>query len=290
MLPEAGDKCLIVLDNTDAPWVINWWPERATTTDPGEITPGADGSWLRTAGGVAVWDTIDVATQAELDAEAALRVTHAALTTAAHGGLVANTDTRLTDQRTPSDGSVTTPKIASALSLLGRNISWSIGTTPPATPATGDLWIYNGSGIFWLFVYDNSEATYKWKFVGGPPAFSAVDTSQAIGSAGAWADPATVGPSVTVPRAGDYLAVGTCGAAIVTSASSVQMGIAIGAGTPPAVSQATLPAAGYTVPLVVQHKFVTLSASDELRMRYQRDGNNDTFNTRRLSVLPSRVI
>src|SRR5688572_3771138 len=47
----------------------------------------------------------DMATQVELDA-------HAALTTSAHGGIVASTDARLTDQRVPTDGSVTDVKVA----------------------------------------------------------------------------------------------------------------------------------------------------------------------------------
>jgi hypothetical protein len=77
------------------------------------------------------WVATDVATQAELDAEAAARASavtaeatartaadtaHAGLSTSAHGGIVASTDSRLTDQRTPLDASVTDAKIATTLS------------------------------------------------------------------------------------------------------------------------------------------------------------------------------
>jgi hypothetical protein len=77
------------------------------------------------------WVATDVATQAELDAlssaaasavtaEATARTAadtaHAGLSTSAHGGIVASTDSRLTDQRTPLDASVTDAKIATTLS------------------------------------------------------------------------------------------------------------------------------------------------------------------------------
>jgi hypothetical protein len=45
---------------------------------------------------------------------------------------------------------------------------------------------------------------FKWEFVGGAPAYAAVETSQTTASA-ALVDLTTVGPSFTVPRAGDYL-------------------------------------------------------------------------------------
>jgi hypothetical protein len=50
------------------------------------------------------WVDADLATQAELDA-------HTALTTGAHGGIVASSDSRLSDTRTPTDNSVTSVKI-----------------------------------------------------------------------------------------------------------------------------------------------------------------------------------
>lgn len=63
-------------------------------------------------------------TETDPVASAAL-TTHAALSTTAHGGIVASSDSRLTDQRTPLDGSVTDAKVASgaaiALSKLAVN-------------------------------------------------------------------------------------------------------------------------------------------------------------------------
>lgn len=63
-------------------------------------------------------------TETDPVASAAL-TTHAALSTTAHRGIVASSDSRLTDQRTPSDASVTDAKVASgaaiALSKLAVN-------------------------------------------------------------------------------------------------------------------------------------------------------------------------
>jgi hypothetical protein len=55
-----------------------------------------------------------------------------------------------------------------------------------------------------MFHYNAAQTTFKWEFVGGAPAYSAVETSQTTSER--WIRrPATVGPSFTVPRAGDYL-------------------------------------------------------------------------------------
>lgn len=80
----------------------------------------------------------------------------------------------------------------------------AMSSTPPSAPQDGDLWIYNGtSGLWWLFAYDSTETTYKWKYVGGPPLTTEVATGQSTLSA-TYVDLGTV-VSITVPRAGDYV-------------------------------------------------------------------------------------
>ncbi|HLF00023.1 MAG TPA: hypothetical protein VI540_09005 [Gaiellaceae bacterium] len=59
------------------------------------------------------------------------------------------------------------------------------------------------NGIMWHFRYVAAETTYKWRFLGGPPLWSEVVTSQATTST-SYAALATAGPSVTLPRSGDY--------------------------------------------------------------------------------------
>ena len=59
------------------------------------------------------------------------------------------------------------------------------------------------NGIEWHLVYRSAEATYKWRFLGGPPMGAAVDADEGTASTD-YAGLATAGPSVALPRAGDY--------------------------------------------------------------------------------------
>jgi hypothetical protein len=89
-----------------------------------------------------------------------------------------------------------------ASSIEGSKMNRHIGSSPPGSPSDGDLWIYNGlSGIYWQFIYDSSETTYKWKFVGGPP-FTASDTGDVSTAGNTWIGFSGV---VATPRAGDYI-------------------------------------------------------------------------------------
>jgi hypothetical protein len=88
--------------------------------------------------------------------------------------------------------------------------TWTLSTTAPSSPATGDHWIYPydvTNGIYWEFIYDAAQATYKWVWVGGTPFIYEGDANVAFssltqfGSTGyGW-----VGAALTTPRAGDWL-------------------------------------------------------------------------------------
>jgi hypothetical protein len=90
-------------------------------------------------------------------------------------------------------------------SIEGRKLSTHVGTSPPASPSAGDLWIMPFAGCYWQFMYDPTEPTYKWKFIGGAP-FAVQDTT----------DVGTSAPTVqwiaiqqaagqTIPRNGVYV-------------------------------------------------------------------------------------
>ena len=86
----------------------------------------------------------------------------------------------------------------------------SYGTSFPGSPTTGDEHILVDSTTtptyHWRFRYNgNSTYTYKWEFIGGTWLSASVATQQQRAVAGSYADLATSGPSVTVPRNGDYL-------------------------------------------------------------------------------------
>jgi hypothetical protein len=78
---------------------------------------------------------------------------------------------------------------------------------PPGSPATTDVWVATTIGAnnecFWVFMYDNSEATYKWKYIGGTPVANFVDADETTTSA-TYVALGTAGPSFTIPRSGDY--------------------------------------------------------------------------------------
>jgi hypothetical protein len=60
------------------------------------------------------------------------------------------------------------------------------------------------NGIEWHLVYRTAEATYKWRYLGGPPMSAEVATAESTAST-AFAALATAGPSIALPRAGDYM-------------------------------------------------------------------------------------
>lgn len=83
----------------------------------------------------------------------------------------------------------------------------SYGTSPPASPADGDLWYYPAdatNGIMWCFRYrSGSASTYKWEFVGGSEITTTVATQETTSTTG-YGNLTTVGPQLTVPRAGHH--------------------------------------------------------------------------------------
>jgi hypothetical protein len=184
--------------------------------------------------------------------------------------------------------------------LLGDGTWGSAGpkityaTTPPGSPADGDHWYYTGiSGIYWHFVYDSSEATYKWKFVGGPPAMHIVTPGEATSSS-SYVDLTTVGPTITLARAGEYNAYFGCGYFGSASTLSGAFGLKIGA----AAVDTNSDEAGFIVPSAVnpqmpgmhQALFVA-AASDVIKMQYKSPStNSDTFSRRKLTIIPRRVI
>lgn len=95
----------------------------------------------------------DMATQAELDALAAVAsgadAAHAALTTSAHGGIVASTDPRLTDTRVPTNLSVTDAKVSATAAIAESKLALAsdaaAGTASRRTLGTGALQAASGT-------------------------------------------------------------------------------------------------------------------------------------------------
>jgi hypothetical protein len=75
------------------------------------------------------------------------------------------------------------------------------GTKGTLAPDEVYLEVDAANGIQWHLAFESGETTYKWRFLGGPPLFSEVAGGAAVASA-AYVD--LGGPSVTLPRSGDY--------------------------------------------------------------------------------------
>ena len=136
-------------------------------------------------------------------------------------------------------GAIVDADINAAAAIAGRKFQWSRGTSPPASPSDGDLWTYTGSGFNWLFMYDSTEATYKWKCIGGGALWSRqfANTGSVTVNQGSWQQPYGTNPSLTIPRAGDWLLQASCTMYPASGGATWWMGLQIG-GTNPTLDDA----------------------------------------------------
>jgi hypothetical protein len=109
------------------------------------------------------------------------------------------------DYMAVNDSTGVAPPAAAVAPALGAPLV----TTLPASPFDGQEVVLVDSLTLptyqWRMRYTASITdANKWVCVGGPDAYAEVLTTEAIASA-AYVDAATVGPSVTVPRAGLYV-------------------------------------------------------------------------------------
>lgn len=109
----------------------------------------------------------------------------------------------------------------------------------PGAPVNGQEVIYNANitdGVIWRFKYRAaSPNTKKWEFQGGAPLYTQILTQELIGSQGAWVNLATIGPDITVPLTGDYLArYGAHCFKVTANTTSLDasIGVAVSDGTP----------------------------------------------------------
>ena len=104
-------------------------------------------------------------------------------------------------------GDIANSTITSAKLATGATSATYV-TTLPSSPVDGQEVYYQAdgtNGVIWHLRYrSGSASTYKWEYVGGTALSSEVPASEGIPASGSYGNLATVGPSVTVPLAGDY--------------------------------------------------------------------------------------
>jgi Repeat of unknown function (DUF5907)/Collagen triple helix repeat (20 copies) len=174
-------------------------PQGAPSTVPGPPgdgvpTPiGSTGQFIRVAGGVAVWQDY-TPPDASSSSKGVVQL----------AGDLAGT----ADAPAIAPGVIVDADISAIAAIEGRKLNWHKGTTPPASPSDNDLWYDTemGGGVGWVFVYDSTQATYKWVAVGCEPYFnfSGGDTSASL-TANTWGG-FTV--TVTINRNGIYVIEG----------------------------------------------------------------------------------
>jgi hypothetical protein len=189
------------------------------------------------------------------------------------------------------DASIPASKFVTPLNLEGRQVNFHVGSTPPSSPQNGDLWIYNGiAGIYWMFVYDNSEITYKWKFIGGSPAFASDDNNSGNSTSTSFV---TKGPTLTLPRAGEYL-VRWAGAALPGAAAAFTMFIGIKVGSTDSTDAQAIQilhafAASDFFPYS-KERSVTVAAGDVVQQEHRVSSGSMQIHLLQLGVIPRRVI
>ena len=197
----------------------------------------------------------------------------------------------------------TTPLSAAALEDMETRLSAysdariSYQTSLPGSPSDGDMIAFAAdatNGVIWHLRYRSAASgSYKWEFLGGPPLWAEVLTFETATVGGSYSDFATVGPSVTVPLAGDYLldysgciwppvSLQTlCSPRIGATAALDADAIAVHAGD----------ATGSSANVATQIRKTAVAASAVIKLQGRTTGAAGAggVDTRRLSVRPIRV-
>jgi hypothetical protein len=162
------------------------------------------------------------------------------------------------------------------------------GTKGSVAPDEVYLEVDATNGIQWHLAYESGETTYKWRFLGGPPMYSEVATSETTAST-SYVALATAGPSVTLPRSGDY-DVGTGFTGDNTTAGTQSMSYDIG-GTAAVDADRAVEGADNAAHInsVMKRRRKTGLTPVTLTSKYKTTANTGRFEGRSMSVTPVRI-
>lgn len=184
--------------------------------------------------------------------------------------------------------------------LASGGIADGHGTSLPGSPSGGDRFVLVDAVANptweWYFRYNSgSSSAYKWECIGGAPKYVEVINAETTTSQG-YTNLSTVGPTFTVPRAGDYLiAYGFSGSTIgPTGLSNVfrQMAIAVGAAAAAdPIQMGTLGDAASSVSRSIRKDGVAAASAIQAKYRTSLNGSGiqSEFSYRWLTVMPIRV-
>ena len=164
-----------------------------------------------------------------------------------------------------------------------------VGTTLPASPYDGQEYVLVDSltapTYQWRFRYTASITdAYKWMFVGGAPAYTAVETDESFSTVGT-SDLPTVGPQITIPRLGDYWVDATA-----DGYHAVAGGVFNWQVTPTAIAAFLKSITANDATTVGVFQKLNLAAGTLLKMVYQNGTAGAAhYRKRRLGITPIRV-
>lgn len=179
----------------------------------------------------------------------------------------------------------TTAQVPTAWPNQGSAVGIAPAVTLPSSPADGQQAILVDSltvpTYSWLLQW--SAAAARWLYIGGAPASSEVDASEAlVATFTTYQDLTTVGPQFTAPRAGVYeLSYGAI------AQEQTYMSPKIGAAATSDNDRAQVATGASNNVSVARTRRKTLALSDLVKLQYRStDANARTFVHRWLKVLP----
>jgi hypothetical protein len=169
----------------------------------------------------------------------------------------------------------------------------ALANFPPANPVdTQIIALQVDTSHEWLLVY-NASTSY-WDFIGGPPLFAALDVGDETTTSVGYTDLTTVGPSVTCPRAGDYLV--DFGTTSYDSSSGAGVSILAaprrGSTAPSdtiAIDNENLGAALAPLTQAKRITFNGAATSDVVKLQYRTNGSSGFWRSRWISITPVRI-
>jgi len=170
------------------------------------------------------------------------------------------------------------------------------GTTFPTNPLDTQRFVLQvdvANGVNWTLAYDNAISdAYKWTYGGGAPLSHTVATEQSTTST-SYTDLATVGPTVTVPKAGVYRV--DYGATLQNSVRDSDTVVGVHYGSTPVDGEA-IQAEGIVISGSVirtsQSRSIVVTvtaASQAVKLQYKVGSGTGTFRNRWIIVTPIRV-
>lgn len=198
-----------------------------------------------------------------------------------------------------ADGTLVTT--VQAVNTTGSTIGLPAFTSLPSSPYNGQIVPFVAdatNGIVWQFRYNSGDVSgYPWEFFGGGSMWSEIATTETTNST-SYTDLSTVGPTLIVPRAGEYeiLEVGTIGVNSLNTGSlqqwsgsiAAKLGAAAAADAERAIFMAV--ASGAEVFSSVSRTIHrTLTAGETIKLQYKVNSGTSEFSNRGLFIRPLRV-